>query len=160
MYSPQLVAELAIVDFDVHHDNRTQEVFEKDGRVLYISTHQWPFWPGTGRAEDIGVGNLLNIPLLAGMEGMTYRKTFAEQAIPTLHKHKPQLILASAGFDGHRDDPLADLKLVEQDYQWIGGQLVQIADQHCDGKVISFLEGGNNLKALAASTVSYLKPFI
>ncbi len=151
---------VAIVDFDVHHGNGTQDAFARDASVLYISTHQWPHYPGTGQPNEKGVGNLINIPLPAGTAGKAYRNIFSENVIPALKNFKPQLILASAGFDAHRDDPLASIKLTKEDYQWIGNQLSSIANECCGGKVISMLEGGYNLPALAESTVSYLRAFL
>jgi len=150
---------IAIVDFDVHHGNGTQEAFEHDARVLYISTHQWPHYPGSGGASEKGSGNLINLPLPAGTDGRAYRAIFLENVIPALRNFKPQLILASAGFDTHRDDPLASMGLSKEDYKWIGEQITATASECCAGKVVSLLEGGYNLQALAESTVQYLSAF-
>jgi len=150
---------VAIVDFDVHHGNGTQAAFEQDARVLYISTHQWPHYPGTGKPDEKGVDNILNLVLPAGTDGETYRTIFSENIIPALHNFQPQLILASAGFDAHKNDPLASIKLTEEDYKWIGHQLYGIANECCGGKVVSMLEGGYNLQALAESTKSYIAAY-
>ncbi len=150
---------VAIVDLDVHHGIGTEEIFKRDARVLYISTHEWPHYPGTGSAAEKGVGNIVNIPLSAATDGTEYRTVFSENVMSTLRNFQPQLILVSAGFDAHRDDPLASIKLVEDDYRWIGTQLRSVANEYCGGKTISFLEGGYNLRALAASAVSYVSAF-
>lgn len=151
---------VAIVDFDVHHGNGTQAAFERDARVLYISTHQWPHYPGTGQPNEKGAGNLINLALPAGADGKAYRAIFLENITPALRNFKPQLILSSAGFDAHRDDPLASIKLSKSDYKWIGEQIAATANECCGGKVVSLLEGGYHLQALAESTVNYLSAFI
>ncbi|HEU5048485.1 MAG TPA: histone deacetylase family protein [Rickettsiales bacterium] len=150
---------VAIVDFDVHHGNGTQDAFEQDKRVLYISTHQRSHYPGTGNENEQGAGNILNLPLPAGTDGGHYREVFSSRVIPAIEAFEPQLILVSAGFDAHRNDPLAGFMLMEEDYQWIGEQLRNVAEKCCEGKVVSFLEGGYWLPSLAASTASYLSAF-
>lgn len=150
---------VAIIDFDVHHGNGTQETFEDNPKVLYISTHEWLHYPGTGQANEKGMGNILNLPLPAGTGGEEYRKVFLASAIPALNEYKPQILLVSAGFDGHKYDPLANFMLTENDYEWIGGQINAVARAYCGGKVVSLLEGGYNPQALAASVVSYLGAF-
>ncbi len=150
---------VAIVDFDVHHGNGTQEIFEQDERVLYISTHQSPLWPGTGAATPSD-GHIVNIPLPEGTTGAVYRKAFTKTIIPSLQNHKPQLILVSAGFDSHKNDPLAGFNLIDRDFEWIGSQISAIANQYCDGKIVSFLEGGYDLNTLGSSFMSYIKPFV
>jgi acetoin utilization deacetylase AcuC-like enzyme len=151
---------VAIIDFDVHHGNGTQDIFEQDGRVLYISTHQWPLYPGTGHPAEKGVGNILNIPLEAGTRGEEYRKAFELHIVPALEKFQPELLLASAGFDAHREDPLAGLGLTEEDFGWTGQFMRDFAKKHCKAPVVSFLEGGYNHRALADSVVAYLRAFI
>lgn len=149
---------VAIVDFDVHHGNGTQDIVEHDKQVLYISTHQSPLFPGTGKEKS--TENILNLPLSAGTDGALYRHVFTQSVMTALETFAPQLILVSAGFDGHRDDPLANFNLVEADYQWIGKQLRKVADRSCGGKLISTLEGGYDHHALAASVVAYLSSFV
>ena len=147
---------VAIVDFDVHHGNGTQDIIAPDPRILYISTHQSPLWPDTGYVTENQEGHILNIPLSQGTDGRTYRKTFKESAITALEKFEPELLLVSAGFDAHINDPLAGLCLIEDDYRWIGEQLSATAEKCCGGKSVSFLEGGYNLQYLASSAVEYL----
>lgn len=147
---------VAIVDFDVHHGNGTQDIIAPDTRVLYISTHQSPLFPGTGRISENQTGHILNLPLPQGTDGAAYREIFTEAVMPALEQFAPELLLVSAGFDAHMNDPLAGLRLVEDDYLWIGEQLSAVAEKHCRGKIISFLEGGYNLDFLARSTVAYI----
>jgi acetoin utilization deacetylase AcuC-like enzyme len=147
---------IAIVDFDVHHGNGTQDIVMGDKRIIFISTHQSPFYPGTGFTSENQPGHILNIPLSQGTDGRLYRKIFTDSVLPALDEFKPQLLLVSAGFDAHLNDPLAGLGLIEEDYKWIGEQLNVVAHKHCNGRMISFLEGGYNLKHLASSVVAYL----
>ncbi|MGY6275475.1 histone deacetylase family protein [Methylomonas sp. MgM2] len=147
---------IAIVDFDVHHGNGTQTAFFQQAQVLYASSHQWPHYPGSGHPLENGVGNIVNVPLPAGTNGVTFRSKYLEVVLPAVRKFKPQLLLISAGFDAHKDDPLASLLLVEDDYRWLTDQLVEIADKYCRGRIISTLEGGYNLKALSASTAAHV----
>ncbi len=150
------LSRIAIVDFDVHHGNGTQAIIAPEKRILFISSHQSPFYPGTGYANENQENHILNLPLSAGTNGKAYRKIFMESVIPALEKFKPELILVSAGFDAHRHDPLASLRLTEEDYQWIGQQLNNIATKHSGGRIISFLEGGYNLDVLGSSVTAYL----
>lgn len=144
---------VAVVDFDVHHGNGTQAVFWDEARVLFASSHQWPLYPGSGRVgESGGHGNVVNAPLPAGAAGPEFRAAWREQILPRVDAFAPQLILISAGFDGHRDDPLAGLNLIEDDYAWLTTELVSLADQHAQGRIVSALEGGYDLAALTAST--------
>ncbi len=117
--------KVAIVDFDVHHGNGTQAAFARDKRVLYASTHQFPCYPGSGRAEETGVDNLINVPLAPGTDGSRFRNAVTDRILPALKNFTPQLILVSAGFDAHRLDPLASLELKESDYAWITHRLVE-----------------------------------
>lgn len=151
------IQRIAIVDFDVHHGNGTQDIVAGDKRLFYISTHQMPLFPGTGRKEENVDGHILNLPLPAGVDGADYRKVFTQRLLPPLESFAPELLLVSAGFDAHRDDPLAGLALAEEDYRWIGDRLRLVADRHCGGRSISFLEGGYNLQHLAESVVAYLE---
>ena len=147
---------IAIVDFDVHHGNGTQAAFYEQAQVLYASSHQWPHYPGSGTPLENGVGNIVNVPLPAGTNGAVFRAKYNEIILPAVRKFQPQLILVSAGFDAHKDDPLASLRLEEDDYRWISDELVKIADEYCNGRIISTLEGGYNLKALAASVATHI----
>ncbi|QPK64616.1 histone deacetylase family protein [Methylomonas sp. LL1] len=147
---------IAIVDFDVHHGNGTQAAFYEQPQVLYASSHQWPHYPGSGDPLENGVGNIINVPLAAGTDGAVFRTKYSDIILPAVTKFKPELILISAGFDAHKDDPLASLRLVEDDYRWVTAELVEIADACCQGRIISTLEGGYNLKALAASVAAHV----
>lgn len=147
---------IAIIDFDVHHGNGTQEIFYREPDVLYASTHQYPFYPGTGSSEETGVGNIVNVPLTAGSGGKEFKTAMLKNIIPALHQFKPQLMLISAGFDAHRDDPLASLDLVEDDFVWVTRELLEIANKYCHGRVISTLEGGYNLQALGSSVAAHI----
>jgi acetoin utilization deacetylase AcuC-like enzyme len=148
---------IAIVDFDVHHGNGTQAAFYKQPNVLYASSHQMPNFPGTGYPTETGAGNIINVPLAAGDTGIEFRQKYSSIILPALRNFKPDLVLISAGFDAHRDDPLASIMLVEEDFRWITQELMDIADCYCGGKMISVLEGGYNLNALAASVAIHVK---
>ncbi|MDD1611898.1 MAG: histone deacetylase family protein [Methylococcaceae bacterium] len=150
------IRRVAIVDFDVHHGNGTQAAFAHQADVLYVSTHEMPHYPGTGYPSETGVGNIVNIPLMAGTGGAEFRHKISTIALPALRKFKPELLLISAGFDAHRDDPLADINLVEDDYRWITEELTGIAGEFCEGRIISALEGGYNLEALARSVAAHV----
>lgn len=149
--------KIAIVDFDVHHGNGTQTAFYRQPQVLYASTHEMPHYPGTGHPTETGVGNIINVPLHPETTGAEFREKYVRFILPALKKFKPQLIFVSAGFDAHRDDPLASIQLVEADYQWLTTELAVIADEYGHGRIISALEGGYNLKALAASAAAHVK---
>lgn len=142
---------VAVVDFDVHHGNGTQDIFETDKDLFFGSTHQMPLYPGTGALSETGVGNVFNAPLRSGDGGSAFREAMQSRILPSLRNFNPDIILISAGFDAHRDDPLASLELVEDDFMWITEQLLEIAEKQCDGRVVSMLEGGYDLKALARS---------
>jgi acetoin utilization deacetylase AcuC-like enzyme len=148
---------IAIVDFDVHHGNGTQSAFYNQPNVLYASSHEMPHYPGTGYPAETGAGNIINVPLAAGDSGMEFRQKYNSLILPALKKFKPDLLLISAGFDAHKDDPLASIRLVEDDFKWITQELMIIADICCKGRIISALEGGYNLKALAASVAIHVK---
>ncbi len=145
--------KIAIVDWDVHHGNGTQHIFEEDPSVLYISTHQFPYYPGTGNYNEIGIGRgsgyTLNCPMSAGATDQDYTTVFEERILPQLDEYKPECILISAGFDAHRSDPLASINLSTDSFGWMTQQLMDRAEQHCNGRIISLLEGGYNLDALA-----------
>jgi acetoin utilization deacetylase AcuC-like enzyme len=150
------LTRVAIVDFDVHHGNGTQDIFWSDARVLYASSHQWPLYPGTGARAETGAGNIVNAPLPAGAGGIDFRDAFNRIVLPALDEFAPQLVIVSAGFDAHRLDPLAGLELETDDYAWVTRRLVDLADRHADGRVVSSLEGGYNLGALADSSAAHV----
>jgi acetoin utilization deacetylase AcuC-like enzyme len=148
---------VAVIDFDVHHGNGTQAAFEHDPGYLYISTHQAYIYPGTGRREERGVGNIVNIPLMANSGAADLRHVWQQDIEPALRAFEPQLILISAGFDAHYLDPLAELNFNEDDYAWLTRQILTIAQDYGEGRVVSLLEGGYNLPALAASVAAHVK---
>jgi acetoin utilization deacetylase AcuC-like enzyme len=148
---------VAVVDFDVHHGNGTQDIFWNDKELLFASTHQMPLYPGTGAVSETGVGNIWNAPLRPGDDGEPFREAFESRILPALRNFAPDLVLISAGFDAHRDDPLANLELVEADFAWVTQQLAEVADRHCGGRLVSYLEGGYNLAALARSVGVHVK---
>jgi acetoin utilization deacetylase AcuC-like enzyme len=150
------VERIAIVDFDVHHGNGTQDIVNGKKGLFYISTHQSPFYPGAGSEADNIPGNIFNIPLSSGTGHSAYQQLFSEQVIPALKDFNPQLLLVSAGFDAHHDDPLASLEFSELTYQWLGEQLGAIAEEYCQCRILSVLEGGYNLDALSGSVLAYL----
>ena len=150
------VERVAIVDFDVHHGNGTQAAFANDPRALFASSHQSPLYPGTGAASETGIGNLVNMPLPAGTGGAGFRAAWERAALGRLAAFHPQLVVVSAGFDGHRRDPLAGLELEAGDFAWITRRLCEIADESCAGRVVSTLEGGYDLDALAASAAAHV----
>jgi len=135
------IERVAIVDFDVHHGNGTQEIFWSDASVLYTSTHQMPLYPGTGAVSEIGVGNIVNAPLLPGDGSQQFREAFRERILPAVANMAPDLVLVSAGFDAHVRDPLADLRLEAEDFAWATGKLMDLADRHANGRLVSVLEG-------------------
>ena len=147
---------VAIADFDVHHGNGTQAIFEQEPHVLFISSHQSPLYPGSGGEDERGVGNIVNAPLSPGDGSYAFRELWDGALLPRLAAFKPQLLLISAGFDAHRDDPLADIRLGSEDYAWITERLVDVARAHADGRIVSSLEGGYHLSALAASASAHV----
>jgi acetoin utilization deacetylase AcuC-like enzyme len=150
------VERVAIFDFDVHHGNGTQHLFEREPRVQYLSTHQWPLYPGTGARAETGVGNLVNRPLPAGTGSREWRRVVEDDILPAIDGFAPGLVMISAGFDAHRADPLAMLELVEDDYGWVTHELMSLAARHAGGRVVSVLEGGYHLGALASSFLAHL----
>lgn len=147
---------VAIVDFDVHHGNGTQDIFYEDPSVFYASTHQMPLYPGTGAVSETGVGNICNAPLYAGSGGDYFREAMTSRVLPALDDFAPDLILISAGFDAHHRDPLAEINLIEEDFAWVTRQLMDIADRRCGGRVVSLLEGGYDLIGLGRSTAAHV----
>ncbi|MFO1372640.1 MAG: histone deacetylase family protein [Candidatus Competibacteraceae bacterium] len=148
---------VAVIDFDVHHGNGTQAAFETDPAYLYISTHQAYIYPGTGRRNERGVGNIVNVPLLANSGSADLRHAWEYDIKPALQDFQPQLLLISAGFDAHHMDPLAELNFSEDDYAWITREIAVIAAKYSEGRIVSALEGGYNLPALAASVAAHIK---
>jgi acetoin utilization deacetylase AcuC-like enzyme len=147
---------VAILDFDVHHGNGTQAIFEQDPRVLYLSSHQWPLYPDSGMESEIGVGNVFNAPLPPGSAGQAFRAAWQHRLLPALDAFAPQLLLVSAGFDGHRLDPLADLQLEADDFRWLSTEIAAAAERHAGGRIVSMLEGGYSLSALRECSVAHL----
>lgn len=151
------LSRVAIVDFDVHHGNGTQALVEDDPRILFASSQQMPLWPGTGEPSDTGPhGTVINVALPPGSGGAAFRSAYEAHVLPRIDAFAPELILISAGFDGHRADPLANLMLDETDFAWITDRLCDLADRHCGGRVVSCLEGGYDLAALAASARAHV----
>jgi acetoin utilization deacetylase AcuC-like enzyme len=148
---------VAILDFDVHHGNGTQEIFWSDRSVLYASTHQMPLFPGTGaRAERGEHDNIVNAPLAAGDDGTIFREAMETALLPRIDAFRPDFIIISAGFDAHRLDPLGGLNLVEADFAWATERLMEIAEQHAKGRIVSVLEGGYHLEGLARSVAAHV----
>ena len=150
------VNKVAIIDFDVHHGNGTQEIFFNDSSVAYASSHEYPLFPGTGSDEETGVGNIFNAPLKTGIEGKEFLKIFEQKIIRPIDKFKPDVILISAGFDAHKRDPLANINLESEDFFNITKQIVDLGNIHSKGRIISFLEGGYDLLALSESIKHHL----
>ncbi|MBS4009928.1 MAG: histone deacetylase family protein [Roseovarius sp.] len=152
---------VAVVDFDVHHGNGTQDLLEDEPRAFFASSHQYPLWPGTGAAHETGpYDTILNVPLPPRSGGAVFRREYEEKVFPRVRAFKPDLILVSAGFDAHRDDPLADLMLETEDFAWVTERLCDLADELCGGKLVSCLEGGYNLYALAESVAAHVDVLI
>jgi acetoin utilization deacetylase AcuC-like enzyme len=152
------LARIAVVDFDVHHGNGTQDIFYNDPDLFYASTHQSPLYPGTGQASERGVAaNILNVPLPPGADGAIFRAAFAQTILPALERFAPQFIFISAGFDAHRDDPLAAMLLDESDFAWATSRICEVAARTCQGRVVSALEGGYDLDALARSSAAHVR---
>jgi acetoin utilization deacetylase AcuC-like enzyme len=148
---------VAIVDWDVHHGNGTQDIFWSDPSVLYCSTHQMPLYPGTGALGETGVGNIVNAPLAANTGGETFREAFRSRILPAIDNFRPDLIIVSAGFDAHHRDPLAEINLDENDFDWATGQLMDRAMQHSQNRLVSLLEGGYDLQGLAFSVAAHVR---
>jgi acetoin utilization deacetylase AcuC-like enzyme len=148
---------IAVVDFDVHHGNGTQDIFWSDKNLYFGSTHQMPLYPGTGALSETGVGNIWNAPLRPGDAGDRFKEAFESRVLPALRSFGPDIVLISAGFDAHQDDPLANLRLVEPDFAWATAKIAEVADKHAHGRLVSMLEGGYNLAALAKSVGVHVK---
>jgi len=150
------LTRVAIVDFDVHHGNGTQEIFYSDPDVLYASTHQMPWFPGTGEVRETGVGNVFNTPLAAGDGGAELRAAFTDRILPALDAFSPELLIVSAGFDAHERDPLGSLCMTADDFAWVTRELMVAAERHCDGRLVSVLEGGYDLQGLRESVGAHV----
>ena len=153
--------KVLILDWDVHHGNGTQHTFEEDPSVLFASTHQYPFYPGTGAWSETGIGKgrgaTLNCPMRAGSDDNDYEAAFMEKILPAIDQFKPEFIIISAGFDAHRDDPLGEINLSAGFYRWMTARVMEIADKHAGGRIVSVLEGGYNLAMLPLCIEEHLK---
>lgn len=154
------IDKVAIIDFDVHHGNGTQDIFYDDPSVFYGSTHQMPLYPGTGAKDETGAGNICNAPLSPNTGSDEFREAFVDKLLVQLSAFAPELVIISAGFDAHQRDPLANLNLTEDDFDWATGQLLDIASQKADNRLVSLLEGGYDLDALASSCVTHTNRMI
>lgn len=156
--SAHSLTRIAIIDFDVHHGNGTQDVLWDDPNVRFVSSHQMPLWPGSGAAHETGAhGQITNVPLDPHTGSLAFRKTYEREVLPMLDAYAPELILISAGFDAHTDDPLANLDLRTDDFAWITDRLAELAATHADGRIVSTLEGGYDLHALAESAAAHVR---
>jgi len=151
------IERVAILDFDVHHGNGTQAIFEDSPDVLYVSSHQMPLYPGTGKRSETGSGNILNLPLRPGSGSKEFRAAWSSSGLPALARFRPELIIVSAGFDAHARDPLAQLELQDEDYGWITTEICDYATAECRQRVVSILEGGYDLDALASASAEHVK---
>ena len=153
--------KVLVLDWDVHHGNGTQHTFEEDPSVLFASTHQYPFYPGTGAWSETGIGKgsgaTLNCPMPAGSDDKDYEAAFMEKILPTIDQFKPEFIIISAGFDAHRDDPLGEINLSTGFYGWMTDRIMEMADKHAGGRIVSVLEGGYNLAMLPLCIEEHLK---
>ncbi len=155
------LGKVAIVDFDVHHGNGTQAIFNADPSVFYGSSHQYPCYPGTGAPEETGTnGNVMNVPLRPGSDGSAFRAAWERELIPALDAFAPELLIVSAGFDAHKADPLAQLRVETADFAWLTARLLDVARKHCAGRLVSLLEGGYDLDALAASAAAHVRTLL
>lgn len=153
------LGRVAILDFDVHHGNGTQDCVQDDPSILFASSQQMPLYPGTGAASERGVGNVFNAPLPPGANGTEFRAAWTE-LLAAVEAFAPELVIVSAGFDAHISDPLAQLRLTEADFAWITRQICELADRCCEGRVVSLLEGGYDLAALAASAAAHVRTLL
>ena len=149
------LARAAVVDFDVHHGNGTEDIFAGDQRVVMTGTFQYPLYPYSG-VEPLGP-NMHNVPLSPGSGSDAFRKAFIEVCLPALEAHRPEIIFVSAGFDAHREDPLANLQLADEDYAWVTGKIAAVAARHAGGRIVSTLEGGYALSALGRSATAHVR---
>ncbi len=155
------LSRVAIADFDVHHGNGTQDMVAADPALFFVSSHQSPCYPGTGAASERGeFGNILNAPLPPGAGSVAFRRVWSRTLLPAIEAFAPELLIVSAGFDAHRDDPLAQLELDVADYDWITRELAALAGRRCGGRLVSVLEGGYDLDALAASAAAHVRALL
>jgi acetoin utilization deacetylase AcuC-like enzyme len=155
------LGRVAVVDFDVHHGNGTQDVFAGDPSLFYASSHQYPCYPGTGAESETGIaGNVVNATLPPGAGSGAFRAAWADRILPALDRFAPELLIVSAGFDAHKADPLAQLRLETTDFAWITGELMTIAGRHCAARLVSVLEGGYDLAALAESAALHVRTLL
>lgn len=154
------INRVAIIDFDVHHGNGSDTMARQHEGLFYASTHQWPLFPGTGNPNDNIQNQICNVAMPAHSGSKEFRTSYEDIIFPQLKAFDPDLIIISAGFDAHKDDPLGGLNLTEQDFEWITKELIKISQDHCDGKIISVLEGGYNLNALQNSVAAHIQCFI
>ncbi|MBN3759733.1 histone deacetylase family protein [Burkholderia sp. Ac-20365] len=160
-YDVHKLERVAVVDFDVHHGNGTQAAFYDRPELFYASSHQSPLYPGTGKAAETGVShNILNVPLPPGCDSDLFRSRIEADMLPALREFNPELIIISAGFDAHRLDPLAALRLDDDDFHWITQELVQIAEETCKGRIVSILEGGYSMEGLAGGTRAHMRALL
>ena len=149
---------VAVVDFDVHHGNGTQSAFYNRPELFYTSSHQAPFYPGTGAKSETGASdNIVNLPLPRGCDSALFRSRVEAEMLPALRRFNPELIIISAGFDAHRLDPLAGLSFLDDDFHWITDELIKIADASCGGRIVSVLEGGYSMEGLAGGTAAHIR---
>jgi acetoin utilization deacetylase AcuC-like enzyme len=151
------LTRVAVVDFDVHHGNGTQAIFQADPSLFYASSHQYPCFPGTGAPSETGVGNIVNVALPPGSDGAAFRAAWTGTLLPALDAFAPELLIVSAGFDAHKADPLAQLRVETADFAWLTAELLTLARRHCGGRLVSLLEGGYDLDALAASAAAHVR---
>ncbi len=154
------IDKVAIIDFDVHHGNGTQQIFENDPSVLFVSSHQMPLYPGSGHMDETGCGNILNLPLAPGSGSEEFRKAWSTLGLPAVHSFEPDLILVSAGFDAHERDPLANLEVQDGDFHWITGEIRDLANDNANGRLVSILEGGYDLQALASASRAHVQALL
>ena len=150
------IERVAIIDWDVHHGNGTQDIFWDDPTVLYASTHQMPLYPGTGAKDETGVGNIFNAPLEPNSGSDLFREAFRSRVLPALDAFRPELVIISAGFDAHHRDPLAEINLIEEDFDWATGALMDVAGRHAGNRLVSLLEGGYDLQGLSFSVAAHV----
>jgi acetoin utilization deacetylase AcuC-like enzyme len=152
------VKRVAVVDFDVHHGNGTQAMFEDDADLFFASTHEWPFYPGTGSREERGShDNVVNVPLAAFTGSAEFKRGMLDFVLPAVEAFKPDLLMISAGFDAHRRDPLAHINLEAADFAWATRELMAVARRHCGGRIVSVLEGGYSMDGLAESLAAHMR---
>lgn len=152
------LTHIAILDWDVHHGNGTQDIFWDEKEILFISSHEMPLYPGSGAESETGRhGMIHNVPLMAGTDGAAFRQIYEAKVFPRLEAHRPEMILISAGFDAHRRDPLANLRLEAEDFAWATTRVMEIADRVCGGKIVSLLEGGYDLEGLSTSVAAHVR---